>query len=114
MESERILVDGVRQLRAQQVVGVLAAPSVLLEILPKIDGIGDGATRSNLIRMLARTLDLTMAHGSLVSLDWQRKNLLEILIRLFSDRLFEAVHCGLTRRYVLRHGDRPALRCGCC
>ncbi len=27
-ESRRVLVDGVRQLRAQQVVGVLAAPNV--------------------------------------------------------------------------------------
>lgn len=109
-ESERILVDGVRQLRAQQVVGVIAAPNLSLEILPKIDGIDEGATRGNLIRMLARALDLKMADGALVSLDWQRKSLLEILIRLFSDKLFDAVHRGLTRRYVLRQGERSALR----
>ena len=60
--------------------------------------------------MLARTLDLRIAHGALASLDWQRKNLLEILIKLFSDKLFEVVHLGLTRRYVPREGDRSALR----
>jgi 5-methylcytosine-specific restriction enzyme subunit McrC len=109
-EADRILVDGARQLRAQQVVGVVAATNVALEILPKIDGLGEGATRSNLVRMLARTLDLTIAHGALTSLDWQRRNLLEILIRLFSDRLFEAVHRGITRRYVPREGERSALR----
>ena len=109
-ETSRILVDGVRQLRAQQVVGVVAAPNIALEILPKIDGLEEDATRNNLIRMLARTLDLKIAHGALASLDWQRKSLLELLIRLFSDRLFEAIHRGLTRRYVPREGDRSALR----
>ena len=43
--TARILVDGVRQLRAQQGVGVLAAPNVALEILPKIDGLEEDAIR---------------------------------------------------------------------
>ena len=34
-EDQRILVDGVHRLRAQQVVGILAAPTISLEILPK-------------------------------------------------------------------------------
>jgi hypothetical protein len=70
--AERVLINGLHELRAQQVVGVIAAPNVALEILPKIDGLGEGATRSNLVTMLARTLDLTIAHGALASLDWQK------------------------------------------
>jgi 5-methylcytosine-specific restriction enzyme subunit McrC len=108
--AERVLTDGLHELRAQQVVGVVAAPKVALEILPKIDGLSEGGTRSNLVRMLARTLNLKIAHGALASLDWQRENLLEILISLFSDRLFEAVHRGITRRYVPIESDRSALR----
>lgn len=53
-DGERILINGARKLRAQQVVGVLAAKGVTLEILPKIDGADDdAATRRNLVHMLA-------------------------------------------------------------
>src|SRR5262245_59431128 len=54
-DGERILVDYRQRLRAQQVVGVLAAPGISLEILPKIDGLERDGTRINLIRMLSRT-----------------------------------------------------------
>jgi 5-methylcytosine-specific restriction enzyme subunit McrC len=57
---ERILVDHGQRLRAQQVVGILAAPGISLEVLPKIDGLEENGTRINLIRMLARTLDLNI------------------------------------------------------
>jgi 5-methylcytosine-specific restriction enzyme subunit McrC len=60
-DANKILVDHGRRLRAQQVVGVLTAPGISLEILPKIDGLEEGSTRVNLIRMLARTLDLKIA-----------------------------------------------------
>jgi 5-methylcytosine-specific restriction enzyme subunit McrC len=108
--SQRILIEGVRSLHAQQVVGIVAAPGVSLEILPKIDGLDDGNTRSNLIRMLARVLHLTIAHGDLTPLGWQSHDLLEILIGLFCDRLFEAIHRGFPRRYALKEGDITALR----
>jgi 5-methylcytosine-specific restriction enzyme subunit McrC len=109
-ESQHILLDGVQKLRAQQVVGVLAAPGISLEILPKIDGIDDGKVRSNLIRMLARTKNIAIAYGELTGLDWQNKDLLEILIRLFCDKLFEAVHRGLSRQYLSHEDDLTALR----
>jgi 5-methylcytosine-specific restriction enzyme subunit McrC len=109
-DSQHILSDGVQKLRTQQVVGVLAAPAISLEILPKIDRIDDGKVRSNLIRMLARTKNIAVAYGDLTELDWQNKDLLEILIRLFCNKLFEAVHRGLSRRYVSRGNDVTALR----
>jgi 5-methylcytosine-specific restriction enzyme subunit McrC len=109
-EGERILVDHGRRLRAQQVVGVLAAPGISLEILPKIDGLERDGTRINLIRMLARTLDLKIAGGALMPVGRQPRDMLEILIRLFCDKLLDAIHRGLTRRYVRHADDLPTLR----
>src|SRR4051812_48527494 len=61
-DGERVLVNHPRKLRAQQVVGVLAAPGVALEILPKIDGADSNeAVRGNLIHMLATVYELPIA-----------------------------------------------------
>lgn len=116
-EGGRILQHGRNALRAQQVVGVIAAQDCTLEILPKIDGLGDGDSeesqaqiRRNLVHMLAVALDLDIAAGQMARLGWQDENLLEVLIRLFCDRLFEAVHLGLPRRYVAMEEDIPTLR----
>ena len=109
-EVERILVDHGQRLRAQQVVGVLAAPGISLEVLPKIDGLEEDRMRINLIRMLARTLDLKIAGGALTPVGWQRRDILEILIRLFCDKLLDAVHRGLARRYVRHEDDLSMLR----
>lgn len=109
-EGEAILVNGHNRLRAQQIVGVLASSRATLEILPKIDGLDDGGTRQRLVHMLARVFELDVASGDLAYLGWQRHDLLEILIRLFCDRLFEAVHRGLSRRYVGCEEDLAALR----
>lgn len=116
-DGVRIIQYGRDKLRAQQVVGVLAGQNCALEILPKIDGLGDGesnssqaAIRRNLVHMLAKTLDLKIAPGEAASLGWQNLNLLEILIKLFCDRLIEAVHRGMPRRYVAFEDDLPMLR----
>jgi 5-methylcytosine-specific restriction enzyme subunit McrC len=102
-----------KKLRAQQVVGVIAADDVTLEILPKIDGNeSDAAARRSLVHMLAAVLDLDIVEGSLTDLGWQRDYLLEIVIRLFCDRLFEAFHRGLPRRYVPHEDDRRPCEAG--
>ncbi len=88
---------------AGQVVGVLATPEVNLEILPRIDA-GNDEIRKSLIRMLAVAHDLPIADHELAQLGIQRENLLEILIRIFADRLLDAVRRGLPHRY-LRHED---------
>ena len=81
-------------LKAEQVVGVLAVPGKTpLEILPKIDG-DDGAVRKALIHMLAVAHRLRVADGELASLDTQRRDLLELLIGLFANRLLSAVRRG--------------------
>jgi 5-methylcytosine-specific restriction enzyme subunit McrC len=110
-DGERILINGAKRLRAQQVVGILAAEGITLEILPKIDGIADDAsTRRSLVHMLATVLDLEVTSGALADLGWQRYDLLEILIRLFCNKMFQAVHRGLPRRYIGCEDDLTSLR----
>jgi 5-methylcytosine-specific restriction enzyme subunit McrC len=109
-DGESILINGHKRLRAQQVVGVLASPNVTLEILPKIDGLDANKTRHFLVHMLAHVFDLNIASGAMTDLGSQRHDLLEILIKLFCDDLFEAVHRGLPRRYVGHEDDLAAHR----
>ena len=104
-----------RVLKAAQVVGVLAVPGKTLEILPKIDVEDgsdgkDGAVRRALIRMLAVAHGLRVADGELAALDTQRRDLLEILIGLFTNRLLAAVRRGLPRRYIGQEDDLRLLR----
>lgn len=96
-------------LRAQQVVGILAIPGLTLEILPKIEG-SEKSVRAALIRMLAVAYDLRVSEGELSALDTQRRDLLELLIRLFCERLLAAVKHGLSRQYVEREDDLPVFR----
>lgn len=60
--------------------------------------------------MLAVALDLKIQTGRMTDLDWQRETLLEILIRIFCDKLTEAVRRGMPRRYTLHDDDLPTLR----
>ncbi|HEX7874417.1 MAG TPA: restriction endonuclease [Sphingobium sp.] len=111
-----VLEHGRKALRARGVVGVIAAGGSALEILPKIDIPGEegeratGSIRRRLVDMLAVALDLKIDAGQVTALDWQRETLLEILIRLFSEKLVDAVRQGMPRRYVEHADDLPALR----
>jgi 5-methylcytosine-specific restriction enzyme subunit McrC len=111
-----VLDHGRKELRARGVVGVIAAEGCALEILPKIDFPSEnGATvtaniRRRLVHMLAVALNLKIDAGQITALDCQRETLLEILIRLFSERLVDAVRQGMPRRYVQHADDLPVLR----
>lgn len=111
-----VLEHGRKALRARGVVGVIAAEGCALEILPKIDIPGvdgaeaTGSIRRRLVHMLAVALDLKIDAGQVTALDWQRETLLEILIRLFSEKLVDAVRQGMPRRYVEHADDLPTLR----
>lgn len=113
----RILAHGRSALRARQVVGIVAAQGCTLEILPKIDVpfAGDDATaqgmiRQKLVHLLAVATDLDIDGGTLSELGRQKDNLLEILIRLFSLKLLDALRRGMPRHYVGREEDLPTLR----
>lgn len=111
-----VIEHGRKGLRARGVVGVIAADGCALEILPKIDSREDsegnkiGNIRRRLVHMLAIALDLRIDAGAVTSLAWQRETLLEILIRIFSDKLTEAVRKGMPRRYVAHEDDLAAMR----
>ena len=112
-----VLEERRHDLRARGVVGVLAAQGCSLEILPKLDirDAGDldrenATIRRRLVHMLAVALDLKIEVGRFTELDWQRETLLEILIRVFCDKLTEAVRRGMPRRYVEHEDDLSALR----
>jgi len=115
--GDGVLQDRRHKLQARGVVGVLAVPGGTLEILPKIDvGEKEGSAqetreiRKRLVHMLAVALNLKVETGRLTDLDWQRETLLELLIRLFCDKLTEAVRRGMPRRYTLHEDDLPTLR----
>jgi 5-methylcytosine-specific restriction enzyme subunit McrC len=111
-----ILEHGRKGLRARGVVGVIAADGCVMEILPKIEFPGEegaeatGSIRRRLVQMIAVALDLKIDAGQVTKLDWQRETLLEILIRLFSEKLVDAVRQGMPRRYVEQADDLPVLR----
>ena len=62
------------------------------------------------VHMLADALDLKIETGRMTDLDWQRETLLEILVRIFCDKLTEAVRKGMPRRYTHHEQDLPNLR----
>lgn len=115
-DGGRILTHGRRALGARQVVGVLAADGVALEILPKIDvagadgAMGHGQIRQRLVHMLAVALELDIAAGAMTELNWQKETLLEILIGLFARKLADEVRKGMPRRYLAHENDLAALR----
>ncbi|WP_428380878.1 McrC family protein [Nevskia ramosa] len=112
-----VLEHGRHSLRARGVVGILATSGCSLEILPKID-VAPGETtdrqnaaiRKRLIHMLGIALSLKIDLGSITDLAWQRETLLEILIRIFCDKLTEAVRKGMPRRYIEQEDELRTLR----
>lgn len=115
-DGGRILTHGRRALGARQVVGVLAADGVALEILPKIDVPGADGTaaygqiRQRLVHMLAVALDLDIAADAMTELSWQKETLLEILIGLFARKLADEVRKGMPRRYLAHEDDLTSVR----
>lgn len=104
-------------LRAGGVVGVVVAGDHSLEILPKIDVQGNvdpaavqTAIRARLVHMLEVARKLKIATGPQADLGLQRHTVLEILIRVFCDRLSDAVRRGMPRAYVAREDDLPSVR----
>ncbi len=113
--GEGVLEHGRKGLRARGVVGVIATHACQLEILPKIEGVGesdvDPATlRHRLIHMLAVARDIRIDFGAITQLGWQRDTILELLIRLFCGKLADAVRHGIPQQYNDQEDDLPMLR----
>lgn len=113
--GEGVLEHGRRGLRARGVVGVIATRDCQLEILPKIEGAGeagvdDATLRHRLIHMLAVAQDIRIDAGTMTQLSWQRDSILELLIRLYCNKLADALRQGMPQQYTDRDDDLPALR----
>lgn len=113
--GEGVLEHRRKHLRARGVVGVIAASDCQLEILPKIDAPGEQdaapeTLRRRLVNMLSVARDLRIDAQTTASLGWQRDTLLEILIRIFCNKMTEAVRHGIPRRYIAHADDLAALR----
>ena len=113
--GEGVLEHRRKHLRARGVVGVIAATDCQLEILPKIEASGEHdaapeTLRQRLVHMLSVARDLRIDAQNTASLGWQRDTLLEILIRIFCNKMTEAVRHGIPRRYIAHTDDLPALR----
>ncbi|PSL16050.1 McrC family protein [Shimia abyssi] len=106
---EAVLARRHNHVKAGQVCGVLAAPDVTLEILPKLDI--DGAQgRDVLIHMLDVAYDLRIASDGLAGLGTQKLDLLEVTILSFARRLTATLRRGLPRRYLTDADDLSVLR----
>jgi len=113
--GEGVLEHGRKWLRARGIVGVIATAECQLEILPKIEGQGDGETsdeilRNRLVHMLAVVHDLPIDSGAITQLGSQQTTILEILVRLFCSQLTDAVRQGMPRQYLAHEADLPTLR----
>lgn len=100
-------------LAAQQYVGTVQVGSLTIEILPKIEGRAAASApviRRNLVTMLLAAHNIDVSDGNVAYVSTQQNGVLEILIRLFCERLFAQVHGGLVRRYERHEGNFPVLR----
>lgn len=97
-------------LKARQFVGVVQLGAEAIEIIPKIDGLDECGTRIHLFRMLARAGWVDLHELDAARLAEQHRDILEIFIRLFCDKLFAELHRGLVGAYRRESGDLPALR----
>jgi len=108
-----VIEHGRKALRARGTVGVIAAGDCVLEILPKIDcpTKTDEAKniRGRLVHMLTEALDIKIDVGQMTALG-QGGDILEILVRVFSEKLLATVRQGMPRRYLTHEDDLSALR----
>lgn len=98
-----------KTLAAQNYVGSIQLGPHSIDVLPKIDG-AETDVRRNLVTMLAVALDLEISEGDVARVATQGCGILEILIRLFCDKLFAQVGRGLVRRYEGRAENLSVVR----
>jgi 5-methylcytosine-specific restriction enzyme subunit McrC len=102
---------------AKNHVGVIQVPGLTLEILPKIDKHHQDEdererllAQHNLLYMLSFTRKLPFEERDLAALKLQKMPLMEILIRLFANRLLEELRRGVDHAYVQREENLPAVK----
>ena len=104
------------EVRTRNYVGVVQVPGLTLEILPKIDAAGSDTdakkllAQHNLLFMLFCTGNIPFEERQLASLKLKKMPLLEVLLRLFADRLLEDLRRGVDHAYVQKEGNLPLVK----
>ena len=98
-----------RTLVAQNFVGVVNLGRDQVEILPKIEG-DVSQVRHNLARMISVALDLELYDADVSKVDKHSDSILEVLIRLFCQKLWQCVRRGMVRQYEIRNENLAMLR----
>ncbi len=107
--KDQVFAWGDRRTRAQQWVGVIQAPGLQVEILPKVDTTeskehrqGADEARHNLLYMLAVAGDLPMKDRDVAHLANRKAPLSELLIAIFAKRLRQELLLGAEYAYLQR------------
>lgn len=94
---------------AQNFVGVVNIGHDQVEVLPKIEG-DIPQVRHNLAKMIAVVLDLELYDQDSTKVERHNDSILEILIGLFCQKLWQCVRRGMVRRYESRSENLAMLR----
>jgi 5-methylcytosine-specific restriction enzyme subunit McrC len=98
-----------RSLVAQNFVGIINLGRHQVELLPKIEG-GTTQVRRNLARMISTALELELHGDAVTRSELHSESVLEVLIRLFCEQLWQAVRRGMIRKYEARVDNLSVLR----
>ena len=98
-----------KSLIAQNFVGVVNLGRDQVEILPKIEG-EVPQVRHNLVRMISAVLDLSLYDSDASKVEKHTGSILEVLIRLFCQKLWQCVRRGMVRQYEVRNENLAMLR----
>lgn len=105
------------QVWSKNYVGVIQVPGLTVEILPKIDRRTLSSeeeekqrSQQNLLYMLSFSRKLPFEERDLTALKLQNLPLLEVLIRLFVNRLMEELRRGVDHAYVSREDNLPCIK----
>lgn len=105
-----ILQHGPRKsLMTQNFVGIINLGRDQIEVLPKIEN-ETSIVRKNLAKMIASVLNLDLHVGGTSLVSKSNDNILEILIQLFCQQLWQAVRRGMVRRYQSQQENLTVLR----
>ena len=98
-----------KSLVAQNFVGVVNLGRDQVEILPKIEG-EVPQVRHNLVRMISTVLDLSLYDSDASKVEKHTGSILEVLIGLFCQKLWQCVRRGMVRQYEVRNENLAMLR----
>ena len=93
--------------------GVISLGDLSIEILPKIYGVeaeDRGSSRNTLIRMLSKARRLKLHEVGPAGISPQKRNLLDIFILHFCERLRIQLTRGMIRKYIKREKNLNVLR----